>query len=111
MAGVYSLVAYMVNCRTREMGIRLALGANRRQLITLVLRQGLTLSIAGAAIGLTTAALLGHWLQSFLYNTSPLDPIAFLAVPLLLALLTILAAWLPAQRAASINPTTALRAE
>ncbi len=111
MAGVYSLIAYMVNCRTREIGIRLALGANRRQLIALVLRQGLTLSIAGAAIGLTTAALLGHWLQTFLYNTSPLDPIAFLAVPLLLALLAILAAWIPAQRAASINPTTALRAE
>jgi predicted permease len=111
MAGVYSLVAYMVNCRTREMGIRLALGANRRQLITLVLRQGLVLSIAGAALGLTTAALLGHWLQSFLFATSPLDPLAFLAVPVLLALLAILATWLPAQRAASINPTNALRAE
>jgi predicted permease len=111
MIGVYSLVAYMVSCRTREMGIRLALGANRAQLVRLVLGNGIMLAGLGCVLGVAVAAVLSRWLRSFLFETSPLDPVAFAAVPVLLTILTVAAAWGPARRAARIQPMEALRAE
>jgi predicted permease len=111
MIGVYSLIAYMVNCRTREMGIRLALGATRSQIVSLVLRQGIFLVGAGCIVGLAIAAMAGRLLRSFLFATSPLDPVAFALVPILLMILAVVAAWEPARRAASIQPMESLRSE
>ena len=111
MTGVYSLMAFMVGARTREMGIRLALGATRAQLARLVVGQGLVLAGTGCAVGVMVAALVSHWLRSFLFATSPLDPAAFLGVPLLLAALAMAASWIPARRAARTEPMSALRTE
>jgi predicted permease len=109
--GVYSLIAYIVNWRTREIGIRLALGASRRTILGLVFRQSLLLSGIGSALGLCVAVSVAHLLRSFLFEVHPLDPLTFCAVPLLMLLLALFAAWVPAHRAASIDPMLALRSE
>ncbi|MFC5864354.1 ADOP family duplicated permease [Acidicapsa dinghuensis] len=109
--GVYSLIAYIVNWRTREIGIRLALGASRWGILALIFRQSLLLSVAGSFIGLTAALASARLLRSFLFEVHPLDPVTFCAVPLLMLLLAVLAAWIPARRAASIDPMQALRSE
>ena len=111
MVGVYSLIAYTVHCRTREMGIRLALGATRSQIAMLVLRQGLTLVGTGCLLGLAAAAMAGRLLRSFLFATSPLDPAAFALVPVLLLVLAVVAASEPARHAARIEPMESLRGE
>jgi predicted permease len=109
--GVYSLIAYQVSRKTREIGIRLALGSTRGQLMALVLRQGLFLALTGSVAGLAVSLVLSRWLRSFLFETSPLDPLAFAAAPALLMGLALLAAWVPARRAAAIQPMEALRSE
>jgi predicted permease len=109
--GVYSLIAYIVNWRTREIGIRLALGASRGAILQLVLRQSLLLAAAGSAVGLIAAVSSARLLQGFLFAVSPLDPLTLTVVPLLMLLLSLLAAWVPARRAASIDPMLALRAD
>ena len=109
--GVYSLIAYIVSWRTREIGIRLALGASRWEILQLVFRQSLLLSALGSVTGLAVALASARLLRSFLYEISPLDPITFCAVPMLMLILAILAAWVPARRAASIDPILALRSE
>jgi ABC-type antimicrobial peptide transport system permease subunit len=93
------------------MGIRLALGATRSQIVSLVLRQGIFLVGAGCIVGLAIAAMAGRLLRSFLFATSPLDPVAFALVPILLMILAVVAAWEPARRAASIQPMESLRSE
>lgn len=109
--GVYSLIAYVVSWRTREIGIRLALGAQRWQIIQGVVRQSLLLALGGSVAGLTAAALVSQLLRGFLFGVNALDPVTFCAVPLLMALLALLAAWVPARRAASVDPMTTLRME
>lgn len=109
--GVYSLIAYQVNRRTREIGIRLALGSTRRQLMASVLSQGLFLALAGSAVGVAVCLVISRWLRSFLFETSPLDPLSFVAIPVLLTGLALLASWGPARRAAAIQPMEALRSE
>lgn len=109
--GVYSLIAYIVNWRTREIGIRLALGASRWGILTLVFRQSLLLSMAGSVVGLAATLASARLLRSFLFEVHPLDPLTFCTVPLLMLLLAILAAWVPARRAATIDPMQALRSE
>ena len=109
--GVYSLIAYIVNWRTREIGVRLALGASRREILRMVFRQSILLSATGSAAGLIAAMAAAHALRSFLFEVSPIDPLTFCAVPLLMLLLALLAAWVPAHRAASIDPMQALRTE
>jgi putative ABC transport system permease protein len=109
--GLYGVLAYQVNCRTREFGIRLALGALPAQVMALVLRRGLQLFALGLILGLAGALALGRVLASLLYRTSALDPAVFLGVALLLALISLFACWLPARRATRIDPITALRAE
>ena len=109
--GVYSLIAYIVSWRTREIGIRLALGASRWGILKLVFRQSMLLSVAGSAAGLAGAVLSARLLRGFLFGVSTVDPATFGAVPIFMLLLAVLAAWIPARRAASIDPIQALRSE
>jgi len=109
--GVYSLIAYIVNWRTREIGIRLALGASRWEILTHILKQSMALSIMGSFAGLVVAMAAARLLKSFLFEINPIDPLTFCAVPILMLLLAIIAAWIPARRAASVDPMNALRAD
>jgi predicted permease len=109
--GVYSLIAYVVSWRTREIGIRLALGAMRWQIVGAIVKQSLLLAVGGSAAGLIVAALLMRFLRSFLFGVSVLDPLTFCAAPALMFLLALGAAWIPARRAASVDPMETLRNE
>jgi len=109
--GVYSLISYTVSWRTREIGLRLALGANRLQIARLVLGQSLALAIAGSALGIAGAVAATRLIRRFLFETSPLDPLTYTLVPILFCVLALVAAWAPAQRAASVDPMIALRNE
>ena len=109
--GVYSLIAYIVSWRTREIGLRLALGAQRWQIVMSVVRESLFLALAGCAAGLAGAVALSRVLHSFLFEVSAVDPVTFALVPVLMAMVAIAAAWIPARRAAGVNPMEALRAD
>jgi predicted permease len=109
--GVYSLISYTVSWRTREIGLRLALGANRLQIAKLVLGQSLALAIAGSVLGIAGAVAATRLMSRFLFETSPLDPLTYSLVPVLFCVLALLAAWVPARRAASVDPMIALRNE
>jgi ABC-type antimicrobial peptide transport system permease subunit len=109
--GVYSLIAYIVSWRTAEIGLRLALGAQRWQIVLAVVRQSLFLAGAGCVIGIICAVALSRLMQSFLFEVSALDPMTFSIVPLLMVIVAIIAAWVPARRAAAVDPMQALRAD
>lgn len=109
--GVYSLIAYIVSWRTREIGIRLALGAQRWKIIREIVLRSIMLAAAGSALGLAAAGASTRLLHSFLFGISPIDPLTFVSAPALMLLLAIAAAWIPARRAASIDPMEALRNE
>jgi predicted permease len=109
--GVYSLIAYVVSWRTREIGIRLALGAMRWQIVGAIVKQSLLLAVGGSVAGLVVAALLMQFLRSFLFEISVLDPLTFITVPAVMLLLALFAAWLPARRAAGVDPMETLRRE
>jgi len=109
--GLYGVVAYAVVQRTREIGIRLALGAQRRDVLALVLGQGLKLVGIGLLLGLIGAFGLTRLLSSLLYQVKPTDPATFVTVSLLLLVVAILASWIPARRAARVDPMVALRTE
>lgn len=109
--GLYGVKAYAVARRTREIGIRLALGAEPATVQRMILRDGLTMALIGAALGLALALGLGQLLRSMLYRVSPFDPVAFTVAPLLLLGVALLACWLPARRATKVDPLTALRSE
>jgi len=109
--GLYGIIAHGVAQRTRELGIRLALGANAGRVAGLVLREGMVMVAAGSAVGLGLAALATRALRAWLYGVSPTDPVTFLAVPLGFALVAALACWIPARRATRVDPMVALRAE
>ena len=109
--GLYGVLASAVAQRTREIGVRIALGAGRRTVLGLVLRQGMALVGAGLVLGLAAAAAATRVMAAQLYGTTPLDPWAFGAVPLLLALVAAVACWLPARRAAGVDPVVALKQE
>lgn len=109
--GIYGVISYAVAQRTREMGIRLALGAPKHELKWMFVRSALMLTGVGVGIGMVAAAALTQSMKSLLYGISPLDPITYFTVPLVLAFAAILASYLPARRAASINPVEALRVD
>jgi len=105
------VIAYAVSQRTREIGIRLALGAQKSELKWMFVRSALGLTGIGVGIGLIAAAALTQSMKSLLFGISPLDPLTYLAVPLVLCAAASLASYLPARRAAGINPVEALRVE
>jgi putative ABC transport system permease protein len=107
--GIYGVITYLVAQRTREMGIRLALGAQRRDLLKLVLGQGLTLTMIGVTAGLALALALTRFISSLLFGVGANDPITFVAIALLLAGVALIASYLPARRAMKVDPITALR--
>ena len=109
--GIYGLMAYAVAQRRREIGVRMALGATRRDVLRLVLTRALRIVVAGLIVGLAGAAGVTRVLQRFLFGVTPTDPIAFTIVTLLLMAVGLMAAWLPARRATRIDPCAALRAE
>lgn len=109
--GVYGVLAYYVSQRTREIGVRAALGATKRQLASLVIRQSLVPMIAGAVVGIAGSLATGRLLQDFLYQVKPGDLQVTAAIVVLLFGVGLLASWLPARRAASIDPLVALREE
>jgi len=109
--GLYGMLAYTVARRTREIGIRMALGATARDVIRLILGNGARLIGTGAAAGLVGALVIGRALQQFLFDVGPLDPVAFVLVPLFLCAVSLAACYVPARRAARIEPLAALRKE
>ena len=111
VVGLYGVKAYSVARRTREIGIRMALGAQRRAVLQMFMREGSIMVLSGLALGLLLAAATGKVLSGILYQVSALDPTAFIAAPLLLAAAALVATWLPARRAATLNPVEALHCE
>jgi ABC-type antimicrobial peptide transport system permease subunit len=109
--GLYGVLSYDVSQRTREIGIRGAIGASHGQIIGLILRQGLWKTGVGLAAGLVGAFFLSRYLSSLLFEVTSADPASYCAVLLLLTGVALLACWLPARRAAKVDPIIALRAE
>ncbi len=109
--GIYGVIAYAVTQRTREIGIRLALGAPKQRLSWMFVRSALMLTAAGVAVGACAAALLTRLMQTLLFGVSALDPVTYAAVLVVLTVASLLASWLPARRAAGVDPMEALRAE
>ena len=109
--GIYGLMAYSVEQRTQEIGIRMALGAQAAQVRQMVVGQGMALAIVGVVIGLGAAFGLSRLISSFLFGVKARDPLAFSAMPLVLALVALVAVWLPARRASKVDPIIALRVE
>jgi putative ABC transport system permease protein len=108
--GIYGLMAYSVEQRTQEIGIRLALGAQAHEVRRMVIRQGLWLTLAGVIIGVAAAFALSRLLAAFLFQVTPHDPVVFTAVPALLTLVALVAIWQPARRASRVDALVALRA-
>ncbi|MEO8467601.1 MAG: ABC transporter permease [Gammaproteobacteria bacterium] len=111
VVGIYGVMSYVVSERRREIGIRAALGAQRGQLQRMFVLHGLALAAVGVAIGLVAAAALARLMSTLLYGVSPLDPITYAVVPMILGAATVLASYLPARRAVSVSPVEALQAE
>ena len=109
MIGIYGVMSYSVNQRAHEIGIRMALGAQQREVVGRVLRHGLKLTAYGVAIGAVGAVAMGRGMASMLYEISPTDPLTFAVVAALLGAVALLGSWLPARRAAGVDPAVALR--
>jgi ABC-type antimicrobial peptide transport system permease subunit len=107
--GIYGVMSFAVNRQARELGLRLALGASRGSILRMVLGQGARLTMPGAAIGLVVALAAGRLLDSLLYDMSPLDPLTYGVVALVLAIVSLGASYLPAYRATRLDPIQSLR--
>jgi putative ABC transport system permease protein len=111
MVGTYGVLAYAVTQQTREIGIRLALGAQPRAVLRAVVQRGMTLVVAGVVVGLLAAVGLSRYLRALLFEVSTSDPFTYAAVAAALLLVALVACWLPARRAARTDPMVALRYE
>jgi putative ABC transport system permease protein len=109
--GIYGVISYIVSERTHEIGIRIALGAENKSVLQMVLRQGLSLAAAGAAVGLLGAVIVSHLMRGLLYGVRPTDPLTFAGVAILLIGVALLACYIPARRATRVDPLVALRHE
>jgi predicted permease len=109
--GIYGVMAYLVNQGTRELGIRLALGATPALILRMVVSQGMTVALIGVALGIAGAFGLTLLMQTLLFGINAVDPMTFVVIPLLLSAIALLASWIPARRAARIDPTISLRSE
>jgi ABC-type antimicrobial peptide transport system permease subunit len=109
--GIYGVISYSVGQRTREIGVRMAVGAQRRNVLGLVLGQGARLAGLGIAIGLVAAIGVTRLMASLLFGVAPRDPLTFFAVPVLLMAIALLACYIPARRAMRVDPMVALRSE
>jgi putative ABC transport system permease protein len=107
--GIYGVLAYAVGQRTQEIGIRMALGAERGAVLRMVLRRGVVLTVTGIALGLAGAAALTRYLSAMLFDLTPLDPATYIAVAVSFGLVALIASYLPARRATGIDPMVALR--
>ncbi len=111
VVGIYGVLAYAVSQRTPEIGIRMALGADRGRVVGMVVRQGMAMSLVGVGIGVVAAGALTRFMQGMLYGVTAQDPATFAAVPVAFAAVALLACWIPALRAARVRPAVALRGE
>jgi ABC-type antimicrobial peptide transport system permease subunit len=109
--GIYGVMAYLVAQGTRELGIRLALGATPREILRLIISGGMTVALAGIALGLACAWMVSGVMRALLFDVDVRDPITFVAIPALLASVALVACYLPARRAMRIDPAVCLRAE
>jgi ABC-type antimicrobial peptide transport system permease subunit len=109
--GLYSVIAYNVTQRTHEMGVRVALGAQARDVIRLIVSEGLRIVLPGVALGAVLALLAGKWIAPLLFQVSPKDPPVLVGVVTILVAVAMVASWLPARRAARVDPNQALRAD
>jgi putative ABC transport system permease protein len=109
--GIYGTISYLVSERTHEIGIRLALGAKKGKIMQMILRQGLQLALAGAAVGLIGALIVSHLMAGLLFGVSPTDPLTFVGVTLVLTVVALAACYIPAKRAMRVDPLVALRYE
>jgi predicted permease len=107
--GVYGTISFIVSERTRDIGIRIALGAQRKTILRMVLSQGLALALAGAAVGLAGALILAHLMAGLLYGVSPRDPLTFIGLTTVLVIVALAACYIPARRAMRVDPIVALR--
>ena len=111
VVGIYGVISYAVSQRTKELGLRMALGADAGDTLQLVVRRSMGLVLAGVGLGLIAAAIVTRWLSGVLYGVNPLDPVVFIGVSVLLALAALAASLVPARRATRVDPIIALRAE
>jgi len=111
VVGIYGVISYSVSQRTREIGIRMALGAEQRELKQMFIRHGLLLAGIGVVCGLAAAITLSRLMTSLLFEVNPLDPITYIVVSATLVMAAVAASYLPARKAATVDPMTALRAE
>jgi ABC-type antimicrobial peptide transport system permease subunit len=111
MVGIHGVLAFLVGRRTREIGIRMALGARQESVRAMVIGESLKVAAVGVAVGLAGAALLSRWLRALVFGVEVTDPLVYTAVAAGLLAVALLAAWMPARRAAAVDPVRAFRAE
>ena len=111
LVGIYGVISYVVSQRTREIGVRMALGATAPSVRSMVVKQGMALAGGGVALGVVVAVALSSVMSSILYGVSATDPLTYASVAVTLVAVSLLASWIPASRAAGVDPSRALRSE